>query len=552
VAQALSRQRARVGTLSVRSWPQRAWATAHHLPVGVKPPTRLPYSVRVPLRLLLAIAGGLCWWLAFPATGWWPLAFLGSAAIVGALCGAGTARGILLGLVAGLSCFVPLLSWSGIYVGALPWLALATLSSLYVAAFGGLSAYLQGVGERARVRPLSVALAWVAAEWARATTPFGGFPWARLGFSQADSPVVSVARWLGVPGVGFLVVLIGGLVALGVQRWVQGRQRGQALGALLVAAGLLVGPMLIPRPVDGTPVQVLGIQGNVPELTLEFNAQRRQVLDNHAETTTAAAQRVARGEIPAPDLVLWPENASDIDPLRNADAADVIAAAVSAIDAPVVVGGLLEEPVDHVSNVSLLYLPGQDAPVDRYTKRRPVPFAEYIPYRSFFRLFSKQVDLVPRDFVAGEGVGLVQVPTDDGVLPLGIGICFEVVIDEVMRDSVRAGAEVMAVPTNNATFGFTDESVQQLAASRVMAIALGRPIVHISTVGVSGLVAPDGSVSEQTELFTRDILSGSVPRRTELTPAVRLGAWSQTLAVFVLAGLTLLTTVRRRWPRGQV
>ncbi len=516
------------------------------MPLAQKVPTRLPYSVRVPLRLLLAAAGGLCWWLAFPGTGWWPLAILGSAAIVGALCGVGAARGIVLGLVAGLSCFVPLLSWSGIYVGALPWLALATLSSLYVALFGGLTAYLQGVGKQTRVRPLAVALVWVAAEWARATTPFGGFPWARLGFSQADSPVVGVARWLGVPGVGFLVVLIGGLGALGVQRWVQGRQRGRALGALLLAVGLLLGPMLIPRPVDGTPVQVLGIQGNVPELTLEFNAQRRQVLDNHAETTMAAAEQVAREEIPAPDLVLWPENASDIDPVRNADAADVIAAAVSAIDAPVVVGGLLEEPADHVSNVSLLYLPGEEAPVDRYTKRRPVPFAEYIPYRAFFRVISKQVDLVPRDFVAGDGVGLLQVPTDDGVLPLGIGICFEVVIDEVMRDSVRAGAEVMAIPTNNATFGLTDESVQQLAASRVMAVVLGRPIVHISTVGVSGLVAPDGSVSEQTELFTRDILTGSVPRRTELTPAVRLGAWPQTLAVLVLAGMTLLTAVQRR------
>ncbi|MGI8946402.1 MAG: apolipoprotein N-acyltransferase [Ornithinimicrobium sp.] len=503
-------------------------------------------------RLLFSVLAGLSWWLAFPSMNLWPLAILGSGAIVGALCGVSTARGVLLGLVAGLSCFVPLLSWSGIYVGALPWLSLATLSALYVAAFGGLAAYLQRSGDPARVRPLAVALAWVAAEWARATTPFGGFPWARLGFSQADSPVVGVARWLGVPGVGFVVVLVGALLALGVQAWLRDRRPLRAGGALLLAVTLLLGPMLVPRPVDGTPVQVLGIQGNVPELTLEFNAQRRQVLDNHVETTLAAAEQVAAGELPQPDLVLWPENASDIDPLRNADAADVITAAVTAIDAPVVVGGLLEEPGANVSNVSLLYLPGEGPPVDRYTKRRPVPFAEYIPYRGFFRAITTKVDLVPRDFVAGDGVGLLEVPTADGVLPLGIGICFEVVIDDVMRDSVRAGAEVMAIPTNNATFGLTDESVQQLAASRVMAITLGRPIVHASTVGVSALVAPDGSASEQTELFTRDIISGSVPRRTELTPAVRLGAWPQSAAVGMLA-LALVWTVRtRRRERGTV
>ena len=497
-------------------------------------------------RLLFAVLGGLSWWLAFPAVDLWPLAILGSGAIVASLCGVGIARGVLLGLVAGLACFVPLLSWSGIYVGALPWMALATLSALYVAAFGGLAAYLQSRGEPARVRPLAVALAWVAAEWARATTPFGGFPWGRLGFSQADSPVVGIARWLGVPGVGFFVVLIGALLALAVQTGLRDRRPLRAGGTLLLATALLLAPILVPRPVDGTPVQVLGIQGNVPELTLEFNAQRRQVLDNHVETTLAAAEKVDSGEIPQPDLVMWPENASDIDPLRNADAADVITSAVTGIDAPVVVGGLLDEPGDNVSNVSLLYLPGQQGPVDRYTKRRPVPFAEYIPYRGFFRAISTKVDLVPRDFVAGDEVGLLRVPTDDGVLPLGVGICFEVVIDDVMRDSVLAGAEVMAIPTNNATFGLTDESVQQLAASRVMAITLGRPIVHVSTVGVSALVAPDGSVSEQTELFTQDIISGTVPRRTELTPAVRLGVWPQTAAVGLLALLLVWTVLGRR------
>src|SRR5665811_2557515 len=91
-------------------------------------------------------------------------------------------RGALLGLVSGLSCFLPLLSWSGIYVGALPWVALAVLESLYIALLGLACALLQrgrspdGV---VRVRPMVVALAWVAQELLRDNTPFGGFPWGR-------------------------------------------------------------------------------------------------------------------------------------------------------------------------------------------------------------------------------------------------------------------------------------------------------------------------------------------------------------------------------------
>jgi apolipoprotein N-acyltransferase len=279
-------------------------------------------------------------------------------------------------------------------------------------------------------------------------------------------------------------------------------------------------------------------------MTLEFNAQRRAVLDMHSATTLRAAEQIRTGDLPAPDLVLWPENASDIDPLLNADAAEVIETAVDAVDVPLVVGAVLRGPGDYNSNASLLYLPGQGV-VDRYVKLRPVPFAEYIPYRDFFRLFSDKVDLVSRDFYPGTQVGVLDVPLAEGDLLLGVAICFEVVVDDLMRQTVLEGAEVVLVPTNNATFGFTDESVQQLAASRVKSIELGRSVVHISTVGVSGLVLPDGQVVDRTELFTQDILSGQIPRRTELTWAVRLGPWPERAAVAALALLVAGTLVRR-------
>ncbi len=511
----------------------------------------------VPVRLVLSVAAGLCLWLAFPGHDIWWLAYVGIGALALATVGVGPWRGFLLGGAAGLAYFVPLLSWSGIFVGALPWLALSVLEALYVAGLGMLCGYLQ----RERVRPVVVALAWVASELARSTTPFGGFPWGRVAFSQADAPLLAVASWLGAPGVTFVAALIGALGAKAVEGLLRGRwsprptrSAPEAAGgtgrwvapvAALGAAGLLLSPLLIARPVSGEPLQVLGIQGNVPEMTLEFNAQRRAVLDNHVTTTLHAAELVEQGELEQPDLVLWPENSSDIDPLRNPDAAAVIESAVTAIDAPLVVGAVLNEPVGHVTNASLLYLPGEGV-VDRYVKQWPVPFAEYIPYRDFFRMFSDKVDLVARDFVAGTETGLLTVPVDGGALQLGIGICFEVVSDELMRDSVRAGAEVLFVPTNNATFGFTDESVQQLAASRVRAVELGRAVIHVSTVGVSGLVMPDGSVHEQTELFTRDIISGQVPRRTELTLATRLGPWPERLAVVGLAALVLSAVAHRR------
>ncbi|MGB3764640.1 MAG: apolipoprotein N-acyltransferase [Ornithinimicrobium sp.] len=512
------------------------------------------------LRLLLAALGGLGLWLSFPAFNLWFLAPVGLALIVLSLTGVGVLKGAVLGLVAGWASFIPLLSWSGIFVGALPWLALATLSALYIAAFGAVVAYLQGRDPDTRVRPVAVALTWMVAEFARATTPFGGFPWGRVGFSQADSPVLAVVRWVGVPGLGFIVALSGAFLALGIHTWrlAPGAERRgvprrflASLTAMGLAVAVLVAPVLIQRPTDGPALDVVAVQGNVPEMTLEFNAQRRAVLDNHVEATKEAAELVRAGEIARPDLVLWPENSSDIDPLRNADAAVVIDDAVRAIDAPLVVGAVVAPPEQDLANVSLLYLPGE-GPVQSYVKRRPVPFAEYIPYRDFFRNFSDKVDLVSTNFGAGDEVGLLEVPlgdddpSGDETAQLGVAICFEVVIDDVMADTVVAGADVLAVPTNNATFGFTDESVQQLAASRVKAVELGRSIVHISTVGVSGFVAPDGSVTQQSELFTRAILSGEVTRRTEITPAVRLSTWLERGAAVALSLLVVVTLIGRR------
>ena len=118
------------------------------------------------------------------------------------------------------------------------------------------------------------------------------------------------------------------------------------------------------------------------------------------------------------------------------------------------------------------------------------------------RLFSPEVDLVARNFVAGHRVGVL----DAGPARLGDLICFEVAYDNLVRDTVRAGAQLIVVQTNNATFGYTDESVQQLAMSRVRAVESGRAVVHVSTVGVSALIRPDGSVIQHTQLFRTGVL----------------------------------------------
>ena len=498
---------------------------------------RVPTPLRFAARPAAAVGAGLCLWLAFPDIDLWWLAPIGVALLGAATLTAGAAQGAALGMLAGWAFFVPVLSWSGIYVGALPWFALATLQALYIAAMSAVVGYagrrLVASGRRGAALCL-VPLGWVVQEWARSSTPYGGFPWARLAFSQADSPLAHAARWLGAPGVTLAVATVGtGLLATAYA--IRDRRPAAVVAGLTVAVlPWLVG--LLALPTEGRPVSVAFVQGNVPSAGLDFNAERRAVLDNHVRGTEELAAR-------APDdlaLVVWPENSSDIDPFRNTDAAAQIERARQAVRVPLLLGAVLAEPVGASSNVSLFYVPGETEP-QRYTKLHPVPFAEYIPHRAFFRVFTPMADLAG-NFVAGSEIGAFRVPAPGGDFVALPTICFEVAYDGLMRDSVLAAGDeesLLVVQTNNATFGYSAESEQQFAISRIRAIEHGRSVVHVSTVGVSGFVAPDGTVTGKTGLFTAEQGLGTPVVRTERTPADRLGQVPEWLAALGLLALVL-------------
>jgi len=283
----------------------------------------------------------------------------------------------------------------------------------------------------------------------------------------------------------------------------------------------------------------------VPRLGFDFNAQRRAVLDNHVEQTLALARRVATGDAPRPDLVIWPENSSDIDPLLNADARIRIGDVAAAIQAPILVGALLEGPGEHFRNAALVWQPGS-GPSDTYVKRHPVPFAEYIPLRPIARQVSSEVDRVGSDFVGGNQPGVLRV----GPATVGDVICFEVAYDNLVRDTVTGGGQLLVVQTNNATFD-PAEARQQLAMVRLRAVEHGRNGLMASTVGISGFVAPDGTVSDATGFNTPAVQVRELRLGTARTLATRLGGAPEYALVAAALAVLLGAAVLRRRERVQ-
>jgi apolipoprotein N-acyltransferase len=261
----------------------------------------------------------------------------------------------------------------------------------------------------------------------------------------------------------------------------------------------------------------------------------------------ALAERVATGDEPQPDLVVWPENSSDVDPLRDAEAGDAIDRAARAIQAPILVGAVLRGPgPNQVRNAGLLWLPDTGPDQEQmYIKRHPVPFAEYVPLRGIARRVSAEVDRVRSDFVAGAEPGVLRV----GPAVVGDVICFEVAYDEVVRDTVTGGAQILAVQTNNATFNVA-EARQQLAMVRLRAVEHGRDSLMASTVGVSAFVATDGTVIDATGFNTGRVVVGEMRLGSTRTLATTLGYWPEALLVASAVALLVTAALARRRPRA--
>jgi len=503
------------------------------------------------VRIAASIAAGILVCVSFPPFGWWFASFVAFGLLAWVLSHPSTTKagGFGYGFLFGLAFYVPLLPWTSGFVGATPWLALSAMEALFPAVFGLLAVVVRKVPGW----PVWFACLWVLSEWLKSTVPFGGFPWGVVGYAQDDGPLLVVAHFGGVPLVSFAVGLVGfglGAIAMEAARWWRtDHHTGRLdLPAILVPGASVALVLVIVA--GGTPfvrrsgvgagddptTTVAAVQGNVPRLGLDFNAQRRAVLDNHVGETMRLAEDVRAGRSPQPDVVIWPENSSDIDPIVNKDAADQIGAAADAIDAPILVGAVVAAPgytpEDPQATNTVIAWDEANGPGERHDKKIVQPFGEYLPWRSFFRKLSSFADRAGY-FVPGDGNGVVHAAG----IPIGVTTCWEVIFDRAARESVLNGAQFLAVPTNNATF---DESMsaQLISFARLRAVEHDRFVVVAGTVGISAVIGPDGQELARTGFFEPAYLDAQIRLKTSLTPATRWGPAIQGL--IVIAGAAAL------------
>ncbi|MEV7025214.1 apolipoprotein N-acyltransferase [Kitasatospora sp. NPDC093558] len=529
---------------------QERSAAAPEPPAPERRPGRLARAVakvRAGLpRTGLAALAGLLLALAFPPYDLWPLSLLGVAALSLLTRGRTVRQAAWTGFAFGFPFFLMLLSWLRV-VGWDATVGLSIVEALFMLLLGaGLA-----VTSRLPAWPLWAACLWVTQEWARDRMPLGGFPWGRLAFANTATPYTPLAAIGGAPLVTFAVALSGALLAWAALRLRGPRRapRAAALAGLGAVAALLAGYLVpVPTKADDT-VEVAIVQGNVPNPGMDFLGRPMMVLNNHASATERLAADIRAGQVQRPDVVIWPENSSDLDPFSDPLAYQRIDEAVKAVGLPTLVGTLVDGPdQQHVQNEGIVWDP-KTGPGASYTKQHPVPFGEYVPFRAQLMKVVTRLQRVARDFWPGDHNGVMQL----GPARIGDVICFEVAYDEIVRDTVDSGARVLVVQTNNATYARTGQPEQQLAMSRLRAVEHGRAVLIAATSGISAVIAPDGTVEQRTQELTPAELSATVPLRDGTTVADRIGAtpeWTLAVGGLLACGAGLLVARRRRGSAG--
>lgn len=510
------------------------------------------------LRPLAAIVAGILLALSVPPFGLWPLGIVAVALWYALMEGRRPLRRFQIGFVVGITAMGIGISWFSEFSG--PGYLLSIIGE---AMFFGVAGLLT---TRRRLRWAVFAGAVVLAEWLRSSIPFGGIPLAGIDLGQAIGPLAPAARIGGRLMVVGVTALIGAAVAESLlplfriaagtltgegrdalDRDARGRRPSRAddpivryltsIGAVFLGIGVVLAGSITSAGTQVGEVDTAVVQGGGPRGFRASEANAVATFRRHLEASDSVT--------PPVELVVWPEDVVDVArTVADTPEGDALAALAIELGATLTAGVVEDEGTDRFHNAVVAWGPDGEV-VGRYEKNRRVPYGEYFPFRS---VVEDLADIPERDAIAGKEPGFIDTPAG----PLGFAISYEVFFPDRGREAVRAGGQVLIVPTNAASFRGSIVPQQQLAAARLRAWETGRYVVQAGPTGYSAVIDPDGNVLQRSDLSEQVILRASVPLLDGQTPYVRFGDWPL-LAVSgaVVGGAWVLAHRDRRWLRAE-
>lgn len=482
-------------------------------------------------QFLAVLGSAILTWASFPPLDLGFLVFVAPAPFLWALRRADSAREAgWLGFLYGAVWFGSMLSWIFV-LGAVAWFPLTIVMALWATGYA-LMMYVARTWSVWRWWTMAMG-GWALWEWLRSHWPLGGFPWGSLGHPIGTLAWPrGAAQWIGSSGWAVLVVGVAAGLVLTLDDEHDRRPLELATGVVLALT--MLGALFMPDAA-GPAIRTAIVQGNSPCPRVHCPNEKLQIYASHMQLTS---QWVADDSA---DLVVWAEDSfgGDINPTYRADTRNDMASQAVRIGATLIAGGTRPAETGRFDNYNIVFGPDGRI-VGEYKKRQPVPFGEFVPFRRLLE-FVPQLDQVPNDMNRGTGPVVFPISSTEGSGLFGSVISFEAAFDRTVRSEVQAGAQLIVVATNEGSFGRGSASDQLIGIVRMSAASLGVDVVHAAVTGRSAIIRADGSVAGVTELFTKDVLQGTVNLQTARRTVYSVtGDWLQ--MAMILAAATVAAT----------
>lgn len=478
----------------------------------------------------MAICSGLVLPLAFAPTDWWPVAIAVLAILYALIQNSTPSQALLTGWLFGLGYFGIGVHW--IYfslhlfgAAIAPLAALLTLVFILVMTiFPALCTYCWAKfkrPDRAILNALLFAALWVALELLRGKL-MNGFPWILIGYSQTIGPLADLARFVGVYGLSFIVVMVSCLLVVILFNSTR-RIHAYVLVALVLFCAFSLRTISFSQPV-GEPLNVRLVQANIAQ-EMKFSQER---LRNSIDLYTRLSHEPGLDTI---DLVVWPETAIPTYYHYIEETLEPFVADMDERQIDVLSGVFQKDDEGEVYNAVRQL--GGDRGI--YRKRHLVPFGEYMPLRSLLDFAARYIDIPMSDLSADTRP---HVPLTLQGTSIGVSICYEDVYGEEMRALLPA-AQVLVNVSNDAWFGDSAAPHQHEQKARMRALEFERPLVRVTNTGVSSAMDYRGRIEGRIAHDTMGILDVAIQPRTGTTPYARTGNWPIFLFCVMILAIVL-------------
>lgn len=378
-------------------------------------------------------------------------------------------------------------------------------------------------------------LLWVLYEFILNRIPVFSFSWLSISTTLVDLPLVRISRIGGGALLSFFIVLVASYVVLNIDfiygnaKWLFQKEQIIAVGVFLFIFVLVYSISNFKTSSNIASKSISVVQGNDKNRYLTSDEIESDYLTN---SHLLLAKQINKKR----DIIIFPESSFSDDPETDGELKKRLSKVAAKTNDLLLVNSIAT--VDSQDfNRNYFYSPSMEL-LDKYDKKRLVPFGEYVPLKRFIGSWSL-FDRIGSGFNPGS-----KDVTVDGVTTL---ICYESTFTSDVQNALGSDTKMLVITTNNRSYRRSGNSVQHKAQSQLRAAEFGISVVHASVSGSSALIERDGRVKADTKLFKREVLSGDLSWGSPDSIYSKTGDWLSIVSLLVVVYVSLNQLRKYRW-----